>query len=463
MRNNSYFKNNPFLWGAASASYQVEGHPTAEGKGESVWDEWMNRYQIGGKDVNGNTAINFYDRDQYVKDIALFKALGLNSYRFSVSWARIIPTGTGAVNIPAIVHYRTFIKDLKAAGITPVMTLYHWDMPLSLFNRGGWDNRECIEWFSAYAKVIFDHFKDLVKIYVISNEILIETDIAFQAKSIIRKENAPFTVVPSPENLAAALNQFNHKLLAAAAAVKIFHTYKIPQGEAGIAIPLFPTIAVDAYSAKAAEFVDGIVNRWFLDAIYKGCYPQDILKYAEDHRLNLKIKDEDAKTIAASALTYMGINYYAPLYVKQNKDTSLFHGMTFPTLPDEDYAHNGANKPDQLKKLLIRIRDEYGNPPVIITENGAGFENDDTLTNGMVNDVRRAGYIKKHISAMLDAKKQGANVHGYHVWSSHDNLEWISGYSRRFGIIYVNFGTQERILKLSAKKYSEMIREFTSP
>jgi beta-glucosidase len=462
MNQTSYFKNNPFLWGAASASYQVEGAPTADGKGQSNWDEWMNRYQVAGKGVNGNVAINFYDRTQYLKDIKLFKGVGLTSYRFSISWPRIIPTGTGKVNTVAIDHYRTFVKDLKAAGIEPVMTLYHWDMPLELYNKGGWDNRQSIEWFADYARVVFDNFKDLVKVYVISNEILIETDMTLQAKSIISKENAPFSVIPAPENLATALNQFNHKLLAAARAAKIFHTYGIPQGEAGIAIPLFPTIAVDAHSAKAAEFIDGIVNRWFLDAIYKGSYPQDILEYAAEHRLHLKIGAADAKEIGEAGLTYLGINYYAPLIVQKNDDQPGFYGITFPTLPNTDYAYNGANRPDQLKRLLLRMRNEYGNPAIIITENGAGFENDDLLSNGQVNDVRRAGYIKAHIEAMLSAKREGVNVFGYHVWSSHDNLEWIAGYGRRFGMIYVDFDTQQRTVKASAKEYGEIIKQFKS-
>ncbi|RZK43846.1 MAG: glycoside hydrolase family 1 protein, partial [Hymenobacter sp.] len=225
-RESSYFGHHPFLWGAASAAYQVEGADKADGKGQSNWDVWLNKYEVAGKGVTGNVAINFYDRRQYLKDIALMKQMGLNSYRFSISWPRIIPNGTGAINQKGIAHYRTFIKDLKAAGIEPVMTLYHWDMPYALYQKGGWNNRQSVEWFKNYSKVVFDNFKDLVKIYVLSNEMLIETGITFIAEDKIARREPNFNViVPAPDKLESALIQFNHKLLAAAAAAKLFHTY----------------------------------------------------------------------------------------------------------------------------------------------------------------------------------------------------------------------------------------------
>lgn len=457
--NNSYFGNHPFLWGAASAAYQVEGADDIDGKGLSNWDVWMNKYEVAGKGVNGSVAINFYERKQYLKDIALMKEIGLNSYRFSISWPRILPKGTGAVNKAGIEHYRTFVKDLKAAGIEPVMTLYHWDLPYALYEKGGWNNRESVEWFREYAKVVFDNFKDLVKIYVLSNEMLIETGTSFMAEDKINNKELNYNVViPAPDKLETALNQFNHKLLAAAGAAKLFHSYNISQGEVGVAFPLTPTIAVNPESAAAAEFVDGIGIRWFLDAVYKGTYPADILDYAKKHQLNLKIKEDDAKEIQRAGMTYLGINYYAPMFI-QKDTTSKFYGFTVPKVAGTDYAFNGPNRPDQLERLLLRIKDEYGNPPVVITENGVGFEKDDQLVNGVVNDSRRIGYLKKHIEVVLSAKDKGANIFGYHVWSSHDNLEWLSGYGSRFGMIYVDFDTQQRILKNSAKEYGKIIKE----
>lgn len=454
----SFFDNHQFLWGAASAAYQVEGGFEEDGRGLSIWDVWMNKFEVAGRGVSGNKAIDFYNRKQYLKDIELFKKLGLTSYRFSVSWVRIVPDGTGKVNQKAIDHYRIFVKDLRDAGIEPIMTLYHWDMPYNLYQKGGWDNRESIKWFSDYSKIIFENFKDLVKIYVLSNEMLIETDINIQAEQLAKGNQVPMNILPAPSDLERSLRQFNHKLLAASAASKIFHQFNIPQGEVGVAFPLFPTIAVDRQSVDAAYFADGIMNRWFLDAVYKGQYPSDILKYAEEHHFKLDIDSKDAQSIKEAEFSYLGINYYSPLIIKKNSSQANY-GISYPTLDNVEYAYNGANRPDQLEKLLLRIKDEYGNPPVIITENGAGFPDDDQLVSGEVADKRRTNYITNHIKAMQSAKIKGAKVFGYHVWSSHDNLEWTSGYKRRFGMIYVDFETQQRIPKESAIQYGAIIEE----
>ncbi|RYY23012.1 MAG: glycosyl hydrolase family protein, partial [Sphingobacteriaceae bacterium] len=255
----------------------------------------------------------------------------------------------------------------------------------------------------------------------------------------------------------SALIQFNHKLLAAAAAAKLFHTYHIPQGEVGVAFPLTPAIAADSQSAAAARFVDGVSIRWFLDPVYKGTYPEDILAYAKGHQLNLQIREGDAREIQSAGMTYLGINYYAPIFIQKDEKSS-FYGFSVPKVPGTDYAFNGPNRPDQFERLLLRIKDEYGNPPVVITENGAGFPGEDELKDGAVNDQRRTEYLTKHIAAMESAKAKGAKVYGYHVWSSHDNLEWLSGYGSRFGIIYVDFKTQQRTLKNSAKAYGEIIK-----
>ena len=277
----------PFRWGAASAAYQVEGASTADDKGPSIWDVYLDDHHLAGPGISGRVAINFYDRDQYLKDIALMKQIGITSYRFSISWPRIIPDGRGPVNPAAVAHYRRFITDLKAAGIQPMLTLYHWDMPAALAAAGGWENRDSIAWFQHYAEVIFANFADQVDLFVLVNEPAIERDLKTLAEQMIAGQQAQMELLPDADHLAVSLKTYNHVLLASAAAKESFskHAYK---GRVGLALPLLPALTAANPSAAdtvAAKFGDGILNRWFLDAMFKGTYPQDILDYANAHAL----------------------------------------------------------------------------------------------------------------------------------------------------------------------------------
>jgi beta-glucosidase len=449
-----------FRWGAASAAFQVEGAASADNKGRSIWDVYLDEKHLAGPGVSGREAINFYDRDQYLKDISLMKEMGLTSYRFSISWPRIIPDGLGPVNPAAVAHYRQFIADLKASGIQPMVTLYHWDMPESLAAAGGWENRESIHWFAHYADVIFANFHDMVDLYVLVNEPLIERDFTTAAQERLAGRPGPLELIPNKAYLAASLKTYNHILLASAAAKRSF-SGKGYKGELGIAVPLFPILTspnADEADKAAAKIADGLFNRWFLDAMFKGSYPQDILQLSRQMKLDTDIQPGDAASIQEAHMDYLGVNYYAPLFIRRAK------GAVGPYAPEvyvpegTDTAFNGPVRPDQFKALLDRIRTEYGNPPVYITENGAGFPGDDILINGSVADVRRCRYIVQHVEAMRQAMADGADVRGYHVWSSHDNLEWFSGYGGRFGLIYVDFDTQERVPKLSSKVYAKLTK-----
>lgn len=450
-----------FLWGAASAAYQVEGATNKDGKGRSVWDYYLDEKHLAGPGISGSVAINFYDRDQYLKDIQLFKELGLNSYRFSIAWTRIIPDGQGPVNLKAVAHYRQFITDLKAAGIKPLVTLYHWDMPESLSAAGGWENRKSVEWFQRYAEVIFANFSDQVDQFVLINEPTVEVATKIMAEKRLKGEELKLPpIVPAGPYLETSLKSYNHILLASAAAAESFKA-KGYKGRLGIALPFFPVLtaenAPDEDKADAS-LVDGILNRWFLDAMYKGSYPADVIKLAADLHLNIDVQAGDAKRIHDAGLGFLGINYYAPFFIRHQKNASEVYSPEIIFPKNEKLAFNGAVRPDQFSALLERVRDEYGNPPVIITENGAGFEGEDQLTNGKVNDVNRCRYLVDHIHAMRQSIARGANVQGYHVWSSHDNLEWLSGYKSRFGMIYVDYDTQKRTPKLSAEIYGKIIR-----
>jgi beta-glucosidase len=450
----------PFRWGAASAAYQVEGAFNADNKGRSIWDVYLDDDHLAGPGISGDVAINFYDREQYLRDIALLKKMGLNSYRFSISWPRIMPDGLGPVNPAAIAHYRQFITDLKDAGIKPMLTLYHWDMPASLAAAGGWENRASIDWFQRYAEVVFANFADQVDLFVLVNEPSIERDLKTAAEEKMAGGKGSLVLLPDLTHLAVSLKTYNHILLASAAAKKSFDA-KGYKGKVGLAIPLFPPLTAANPSPSdiaAAKFGDGVLNRWFLDAMFKGTYPADILAFAKERKLDTDVKPEDAATIHAAHFDFLGINYYAPAFFRHPKEAQDPAAAEAFTPEGIDKAFNGAVRPDIFKALLDRIRIEYGNPTVYITENGAGFPGEDKLVDGTVHDVRRCRYIVQHVAAMQQAIAAGADVRGYHVWSSHDNLEWISGYGSRFGLIYVDFDTQQRIPKMSAEVYGRITR-----
>jgi beta-glucosidase len=394
------------------------------------------------------------------------KRMGLTSYRFSISWPRILPDGQGPVNMAAVRHYRQFIMDLKAAGIRPMMTLYHWDMPLSLARAGGWENRASVQWFDRYAQVVFANFHDLVDVYVLVNEPLVERAMKILAEKRMKLApqdygTAAFEIVPSAKDLPGALRTFNHLLLASAAAKRSFDKagYK---GQLGVAVPLFPILPgpdATAQDRAAGKLADGVVNRWFLDAMFKGTYPADVLDAAKAIGGDIDVQPGDAATIGSAKLDYLGINFYSPLFIRRPAAARGDGYAVEMFLPKGTYAaYNGAVRPDQLKGLLDRIRTDYGNPPVYITENGAGFPKDDELVDGKVNDVQRCRYLVTHIAAMKDAMAAGSDLRGYHVWSSHDNLEWLFGYSSRFGMTYVDFDTQQRIPKHSFEVYSRIIK-----
>jgi beta-glucosidase len=450
--------NDEFVWGAASAAYQVEGSTTADGKGRSIWDKYLDEQHLAGPGVSGAVAINFYDRSQYLKDIALFKEMGLKSYRFSISWVRIIPDGLGPVNPAAVAHYRQFIADLKAAGIQPMLTLYHWDMPESLAEAGGWENRDSVEWFKRYADTVFANFSDIVDLYVLINEPSVERATKTLAEDMANTGKGEFRILPDEEHLAVSLKTYNHILLASAAAKKSFDE-KGYKGRLGLALPLFPTLTSEGAGRDdehAATIADGVLNRWFLDAMYKGTYPEDILNLVKSRGLDIDLQPDDASKIGAAKFDYLGINFYSPMFVRKPVHArDEYAAEAF--LPEGTYAaFNGPVRPDQFKALLLRMKSDYGNPPVYITENGAGFPGEDVLTDGKVNDVKRCRYIVEHVAAMKEAISGGADVRGYHVWSSHDNLEWLSGYASRFGMIYVDWDTQKRTPKLSAEIYAKI-------
>jgi beta-glucosidase len=448
-----------FLWGIASAAYQVEGAYQTDGKGESKWDFLTNKVGVTqfliGEKQTGNMAINMYDRAQYLKDIELMKQLGVNAYRFSLDWSRIIPDGIGVVNEKALAHYDQLIDDVIAAGLEPVVTLYHFDYPALLMQKGGWGNPDMIKWYTHYASVVFNRYGKKVNKFITFNEPYIEF---FLVEYMLNMEQSK-----EPVNIRYAKNSIkaHHQMLANAATIQLYHQMKL-NGAIGVTLNLSPCIPMDAKNeadVKATALQDELLNTIFLDALYKGAYPARALDSLKKYAPAFQPTQQEMKLIAENKPDFLGVNFYAPAMVKYDA-TAPFGCTWMGNNTDSIKMVNGPVLPEYLTKLLLRIKNEYGNPAIIITENGASFSNnEDTVINGKVNDVLRSDYIKRHIAAVLKAKQQGANLKGYFVWCGWDNFEWVFGYTIRFGIIYVNFKTQERIPKQSYYTYQAILKQ----
>lgn len=447
-----------FVWGTATSAYQVEGAYQEDGKGVSVWDTYANKYNAANGET-GNVTIDEYHR--YKEDVALLKKMGVKSYRFSISWTRILPAGTGEVNQKGIDYYNRLINELLAAGIEPAVTLYHWDLPQALADRGGWRNRESADWFAHYAEIVFKAYGDRVKIWITLNEPYI--DRMLFAPMIDKLINPNLELPEDPFSfpiniLAQRAIETHHQMLAHAKAVRCYRSLNL-KGKIGISLVIFPVYpkSNSEIDKAVARVEDGLLNRWFLDPLLKGAYPEDILKlYAA--KTNLDIQEGDMDLIKQQRMDFLGVNYYSPIRVKSNPQSKMAGIESLPN-PDKQPSFGGEVYPQGLYNLLVRINGEYNHPLIYITENGAGFgEDDDRLVAGRVHDKLRQDYLKRHIAEVRRAIQSGVNLKGYYVWSCFDNFEWTSGYKSRFGLIYVNFETQQRIWKDSAIFYQSCIR-----
>jgi beta-glucosidase len=452
-----------FLWGVATAAYQVEGGWQADGKGPSVWDVYANVDRMAAGGETANVALNMYDRAQYLEDIALLKDLGVNAYRFSLNWPRILPDGVGTPNQKGVDYYRRLIADLKTAGIEPLVTLYHWELPQALAERGGWANREIVGWFRHYAGVVFDNLGQDVNLFLALNEP--STDMGFtvyakQFRETPRREPVSLTPLPpSAFTWFPGARMLHHQHLAAAGAIEEYRRRNLPGRIAAAAMLLIPALpATDsAADRQAAWLADGLMNRLYLDPMLKGTYPEDVVRALRDVGAELPIEPGDVDLIAGNRGDYLGVNFYSgfPFAADAAATGNWGMRMTWQSSPADPY--NGRVRPDLLTAGLLRLKQDYGNPPMIITENGTGVPGDDALVDGAVHDAQRTDYLVRHVAALGEAMRRGTDVRGYFHWSSHDNFEWISGYGRRFGLIHVDFATQRRIPKRSASVYRAII------
>ena len=434
-----------FLWGAATSSYQIEGAWDEDGKGESIWDRFAH---TPGKIADGSTgdvACDHYHR--WERDLDLMQELGLQAYRFSISWPRILPQGRGPVNPKGLDFYDRLVDGLLARGITPFVTLYHWDLPQSLQDEGGWPARTTAEAFVQYADVVSSRLGDRVKHWITHNEPWVVAFLGY----------AMGIHAPGIQDYHQALAAAHHLLLSHGWAVPILRTNST---DAQVGITLNLTDVVPASPSwldyQAARVMDGFLNRWFLDPIYGRHYPADMITWFEnEHHAPLDmVQDGDLETIAA-ATDFLGVNYYTRHVAR---DPSPDNTPRTVHTEDSEFTDMGWEvAPRSLFRLLNRLHFDYQTPALYITENGAAFP-DHICKEGHVHDDRRQAYIQAHLQAAYDAIQCGVPLRGYFLWSLMDNFEWAFGYTKRFGIVYVDFETQKRIVKESGKWYSQVIR-----
>ena len=427
-----------FLFGAATSAYQIEGAADEDGRAPSIWDTFC---AVPGAVIHGDTGAIACDHYHRVDaDLDLMSAIGLSAYRFSVAWPRIVPDGTGPVNQKGLDYYRRLLDGLHARGIEPVATLYHWDLPQPLQEAGGWANRDTVARFCDYAQVVLDSLGDSIGRWVTVNE-------PFCSAMIGHLEGRH---APGIRDLHAALAAAHHLLLAHGEATARIRA-SVPGAQVGIS-HLFSDIRPASPSAEdqaAAQRLDGHENRWFLDPVFAGSYPADMLSWYQNQVPIDFIRDGDLQ-IAATPIDFLGVNYYESKMVAHDPGEPYHQARALP--PDGKLTAGGLDvRAAGLGRVLRRVPG-----PLFITENGAAFH-DYADPEGGVDDLERVNYLADHFGAALAAIESGVDLRGFFVWSLLDNFEWADGYSRRFGLVFVDFATQARIPKASARWYQELI------
>ncbi len=427
-----------FIWGAATASYQIEGAAHEDGRGESVWDRFC---ATPGKVRNGDSgdqACDFYHR--YPDDVALMKELGLDAFRFSIAWPRIVPTGRGAVNQAGLDFYDRLVDELLAHDIEPFATLFHWDTPQALEDAGGWPARATAEAFAEYTEAVVRRLGDRVHHWITHNEPWVYAWIGHSWGHH----------APGRTSEADAVAAAHHLLLSHGWAVDIIRA-AAPGAQVGITLNLAHSYAASETpeDEAAAWQVDGEANRWFLDPLFRGTYPPDLL---ERNELVVPVlQDGDLATISAPT-DFLGVNNYFRFVVSDGVD-----GPRMERVEESQHTDMGWEVyPDGLHQLLVRVARDYSPQAIYVTENGAAF-GDVRVHDGHVHDPERTAYLDTHIDAVGRAIADGAPVKGYFVWSLLDNFEWAYGYSKRFGIIYIDYPTLERVPKDSYYWYRDFI------
>jgi beta-glucosidase len=434
-----------FGFGVASSAYQIEGATTEGGRGESIWDLFC---RLPGRVANGETgdvACDHYHR--YVEDLDLMASLGVRLYRFSIAWPRLIPDGKGKPNPAGIDFYRRLCDGLRDRGIAPMATLYHWDLPQAIQDEGGWAARDTAFRFAEYAETAFEALGEHVDSWITQNEPWVT---AFEGHGYGTK-------APGQRDWPTALAVAHHVLLSHGLAVRAFRARNGSDEKIGIALnltPAYPLNGTDEDRA-AAHLMDGFHNRWFLDPVLRGGYPADMVDELTRRFGPLDAVQEGDLAVIGEPIDFLGVNYYSSTRVFADSDEPLLGVGVAPPVADTT-AMGWEVTPDSLYALLIRLKREYRDIPLVITENGAAFD-DEAPVNGYVDDPQRREYLRLHLESIQRAIAGGVDIRGYCAWSLLDNFEWQHGYSKRFGIVYVDYETLRRIPKTSALWYRDLI------
>lgn len=443
----SYTFPKDFIWGAATASYQIEGAWDEDGKGESIWDRFSHQpYRINHGDT-GDIACDHYHH--MPEDVGLMKALGLNSYRFSISWSRILPEGKGQVEPRGLDFYDRLVDRLLEKGITPMATLNHWDFPQALQDLGGWINRDSVDWFTEYARVLFEKLGDRVAYWATHNEPFV----------VALSGYGEGNFAPGIASFPLALQAAHHLNLAHGRTVQLYRQLGL-KGQIGIVLNLatFHPKTDTAADIAAAGRIEDLINNLFLDPLFKGSYPSGLMAWVGD--MAPEIHDGDM-TVINLPMDFLGINFYF-----SQKVSFYPHGHL--KLQSEPYIEPGWGAtekqwgicPTQMTQLLLDLKENCGNPAMFITENGTalGEPADET---GFVNDRGRINYLRAHFMAAHEAIQKGVDLRGYYVWSLMDNFEWAEGYDQRFGLIHIDFDDpdRKRTPKASFEWYRDVIEK----
>ncbi|WP_426755055.1 GH1 family beta-glucosidase [Myxococcus sp. Y35] len=442
---------NDFLWGVATSAYQIEGATSADGRGESIWDRFAATPGKISDGSDGKVACDHYHR--WREDVELMRWLGVKSYRFSMAWPRVLPTGRGKVNAAGLDFYSRLVDGLLEAGIEPFVTLYHWDLPQALQDQGGWPSRDTASAFVEYADAASRKLGDRVKRWITHNEPW--------CISVLGYGNGEHA--PGHKNWSEVLATAHHLLVSHGQAVPVIRA-NVKNAQVGITLNLSPAwpASPSAEDEEACRRHDGSFNRWFLDPLYGRGYPKDVVEdYIQDGHLASPtldfVREGDMATIAVPT-DFLGINYYSRAIMRSDRiPESQNAPRTVHPEPERTDMDWEVYAP-ALTRLLQHLHTHYQPGPLYITENGCAYATGPGA-DGKVHDDKRVAYLRSHLEASLEAIRQGVPLAGYFAWSLLDNFEWAFGYQKRFGMVYVDYDTQRRIPKDSAHLYKALVEK----